>query len=149
MRPERRHGNLQSLRRSTAAGRLGVTERAVQRAYRQAEDLGWIVRHGRANNGQAQCWHRSTPWDSFIYWEKTCQECRRGLRESSEERETWCLPERLPERLPSVRDSARALVVVHSQRNDFRELCEQVVSTMLAVEILSVRGGFPLLERVA
>ncbi len=136
MRPERRNGNVQSLRRATAATRLGVTERAVQRAYRQAEDTGWIVRHGRANNGQAQCWHRSTPWDSFLYWDRSCDECRRGRRETTTGRETWCLPERLPERLPSVRDRGRSLVVVHSQPGHFRDLVDHVLSTMLAVETL-------------
>jgi DNA-binding transcriptional MocR family regulator len=136
MRPERRRGNVQSLRRSTAADRLGITQRAVQRAFRQAEDSGWIVRHGRANNGQPQCWHRSTPWDSFLYWDRTCDECRRANRDPGGGRETWCLPERLPERLPSVRDRARSLVVVHSQHGGFRDLVEQILSRMLVDEKL-------------
>ena len=132
MRPERRNGNLYSLRRSVAADRLGITERAVQRALRQAEETGWIVRHGRANNGQPQCWHRSTPWDSFLYWDRPCEQCGGGGG-----RETWCLPERLPERLPSVRDRGRSLVVVTSQRSHLRDLAEHVILTMLTAETLA------------
>jgi hypothetical protein len=137
MRPEHRRGNLQSLRRSTAAKRLGVTERAIQRAFVQAESTGWIVRHGRANNGQPQCWHRSTPWDSFHYWDRPCKECRPDP-DDGQGRETQCLPERLPERLPSVRDRARSLVVVPFRAQPSPALLdllvESVVDRLLDVE---------------